>query len=102
MVLVFQEEESGEIIFYLKGADVVMQPIVRYNDWLEEEVRSLLFISLENVEQSDCHCSQKRVMEKKAHTIVKYKYFSVKEDRTLGTFLADMILMSDKWTDSQG
>ena len=39
---------------------------------------------------------------KKAHTIVKYKYFSVKEDRTFGTFLADMFLMSDKWTDSQG
>ena len=43
---VFQEEESGEIIFYLKGADTVMQPIVQYNDWLEEEVSfRVLFIS---------------------------------------------------------
>ena len=41
-----QEEESGEIIFYLKGADTVMQPIVQYNDWLEEEVSfRVLFIS---------------------------------------------------------
>lgn len=37
-VPVLQEEESGEIIFYLKGADTVMQSIVQYNDWLEEEV----------------------------------------------------------------
>ena len=30
---------SGEITFYVKGADVVMSGIVQYNDWLEEEVR---------------------------------------------------------------
>ncbi|KAK3707412.1 hypothetical protein RRG08_034469 [Elysia crispata] len=30
-------DEAGEITFYLKGADVVMQSIVQYNDWLEEE-----------------------------------------------------------------
>lgn len=34
----FQDDQTGEIIFYLKGADVVMQSIVQYNDWLEEEV----------------------------------------------------------------
>ena len=33
-----KEEETGEITFYLKGADSVMQSIVQYNDWLEEEV----------------------------------------------------------------
>ena len=33
-----QEEESGEITFYMKGADMVMQSIVQYNDWLDEEV----------------------------------------------------------------
>jgi hypothetical protein len=26
-------------MFYLKGADTVMQSIVQYNDWLNEEVR---------------------------------------------------------------
>ena len=36
----FQEEETGEITFYMKGADMVMQTIVQYNDWLEEEVSS--------------------------------------------------------------
>ncbi|XP_048254813.1 probable phospholipid-transporting ATPase IIB isoform X1 [Haliotis cracherodii] len=37
MGIIVREEQSGEIIFYLKGADVVMQNIVQYNDWLEEE-----------------------------------------------------------------
>ena len=30
--------KSGEITFYMKGADAVMSSIVQYNDWLEEEV----------------------------------------------------------------
>lgn len=33
-----QDESTGEITFYMKGADVVMAGIVQYNDWLEEEV----------------------------------------------------------------
>ncbi|TKC41697.1 hypothetical protein EI555_013819, partial [Monodon monoceros] len=32
-----QDESTGEITFYMKGADVVMAGIVQYNDWLEEE-----------------------------------------------------------------
>uniref|UniRef100_A0A6I8QN78 Phospholipid-transporting ATPase n=1 Tax=Xenopus tropicalis TaxID=8364 RepID=A0A6I8QN78_XENTR len=30
-------DSTGEITFYMKGADVVMAGIVQYNDWLEEE-----------------------------------------------------------------
>ena len=41
IVLCIQNVTSGEIIFYMKGADVVMKSIVEYNDWLEEEVRFL-------------------------------------------------------------
>nr|CAD7195216.1 unnamed protein product [Timema douglasi] len=36
-LLCLQEDQSGDITFYLKGADVVMSGIVQYNDWLEEE-----------------------------------------------------------------
>jgi len=36
LLFVFQEPGSGKIAFYLKGADVVMREIVRYNDWLDE------------------------------------------------------------------
>ncbi|KAH0619162.1 hypothetical protein JD844_018895, partial [Phrynosoma platyrhinos] len=32
-----RDESTGEITFYMKGADVVMAGIVQYNDWLEEE-----------------------------------------------------------------
>lgn len=36
MGIIVREESSSEIVFYLKGADVVMSGIVQYNDWLEE------------------------------------------------------------------
>lgn len=36
MGIIVKEETSSEIVFYLKGADVVMSGIVQYNDWLEE------------------------------------------------------------------
>lgn len=39
-----QDESSGEITFYMKGADVAMSTIVQYNDWLEEEVRKKINI----------------------------------------------------------
>ena len=37
----FQNEETKEITFYLKGADIVMTHIVQYNDWLNEECGNL-------------------------------------------------------------
>lgn len=40
-----QEESTGEITFYMKGADVAMASIVQYNDWLEEEVKAVLLIN---------------------------------------------------------
>lgn len=37
MGIIIKDISSGEITFYLKGADVVMAGIVQYNDWLNEE-----------------------------------------------------------------
>ncbi|KAM0786043.1 hypothetical protein ACM66B_006856 [Microbotryomycetes sp. NB124-2] len=37
MGIVVRDQQTGEITFYQKGADVVMSKIVVYNDWLEEE-----------------------------------------------------------------
>ncbi|WFD43664.1 P-type phospholipid transporter [Malassezia psittaci] len=37
MGIVVRDRSSGEVIFYLKGADVVMSRIVTQNDWLDEE-----------------------------------------------------------------
>ncbi|KAL4401780.1 putative aminophospholipid-translocase [Malassezia pachydermatis] len=37
MGIVVRDRASGDVIFYLKGADVVMSRIVTHNDWLDEE-----------------------------------------------------------------
>ncbi|XP_063042011.1 probable phospholipid-transporting ATPase IIB [Engraulis encrasicolus] len=37
MGIIVREEATGDITFYMKGADVAMASIVQYNDWLEEE-----------------------------------------------------------------
>lgn len=37
MGIIVKDMNTGEITFYLKGADVVMAGIVQYNDWLNEE-----------------------------------------------------------------
>ncbi|BGP64578.1 Putative aminophospholipid-translocase [Rhodotorula toruloides] len=37
MGIVVRDRQTGETVFYQKGADVVMARIVAYNDWLEEE-----------------------------------------------------------------
>uniref|UniRef100_A0A8C5CGW2 Phospholipid-transporting ATPase n=1 Tax=Gadus morhua TaxID=8049 RepID=A0A8C5CGW2_GADMO len=37
MGIIVREEATGDITFYMKGADVAMATIVQYNDWLDEE-----------------------------------------------------------------
>lgn len=37
MGIVIRDRATDEITFYQKGADVVMAPMVKFNDWLEEE-----------------------------------------------------------------
>ncbi|KAM7283318.1 probable phospholipid-transporting ATPase IIA isoform X2 [Ixodes scapularis] len=37
MGIVVKDESTGEIFFFMKGADTVMSGIVQYNDWLDEE-----------------------------------------------------------------
>ncbi|CAH2002034.1 unnamed protein product [Acanthoscelides obtectus] len=41
MGIIVKDLQTGEILFYLKGADVVMSAIVQYTDWLEEEVGNM-------------------------------------------------------------
>jgi len=43
-VFLWQDEESGEIAFYMKGADIVMHNVVQYNDWMDEEVRRFISV----------------------------------------------------------
>ena len=41
MGIIVKDEKTNEIVFYMKGADVVMSSIVQYNDWLDEEVDNM-------------------------------------------------------------
>ena len=41
MGIIVKDKASGEIHFYMKGADTVMSSIVQYNDWLVEEVDNM-------------------------------------------------------------
>jgi len=41
MGIILRDKETGEIVFYMKGADTVMSSIVQYNDWLMEEVDNM-------------------------------------------------------------
>lgn len=41
MGIIVQDTITGEVTFYLKGADMVMTSIVQYNDWLSEESGNL-------------------------------------------------------------
>jgi len=42
----WQDDDSGEISFYMKGADIVMHNVVQYNDWMDEEVSYLMLLLL--------------------------------------------------------
>ena len=41
MGIIVRDRQTDEIIFFLKGADTVMLPIVQYNDWLNEECSNM-------------------------------------------------------------
>lgn len=41
MGIIVQDKDTSELYFYIKGADVVMIPMVQRNDWLEEECDNL-------------------------------------------------------------
>ncbi|CDW58161.1 phospholipid transporting ATPase [Trichuris trichiura] len=70
MGIIVQKEGTDEITFYIKGADVVLQPIVSYNDWLEEECANLAREGLRTL-----------VVAKKALTVQQYKAFSASYDK---------------------
>lgn len=41
MGIIVKNKTSGELMFYMKGADVVMRNIVFHQDWLDEEVTNM-------------------------------------------------------------
>jgi phospholipid-translocating ATPase len=67
MGIIVQDTTTGEITFYLKGADMVMTTIVQYNDWLNEESGNMAREGLRTL-----------VVAKKTLTIEQYNDFEAK------------------------
>jgi len=41
MGIILRDLQTNEIVFYMKGADIVMQNMIQYNDWLQEECSNM-------------------------------------------------------------
>jgi len=67
MGVIVKEESSGEIAFYMKGADVVMRNIIQYNDWMDEECDNMAREGLRTL-----------VVAKKTLTAEQYSDFEVR------------------------
>lgn len=63
MGIIVREETTGEITFYLKGADVVMSGIVQYNDWLEEECGNMAREGLRTLVVAKKHLTEEQYLD---------------------------------------
>lgn len=63
MGIIVQEDSTGDIFFYMKGADVVMASIVQYNDWLEEEVDNMAREGLRTLVVAKKHLSPEQYQD---------------------------------------
>jgi len=64
MGIIVRDKATGEILFFMKGADTVMSSIVQYNDWLVEEVDNMAREGLRTL-----------VVAKKCLTLEQYQDF---------------------------
>ena len=70
MGIIIRDQQTNEIIFYLKGADVIMQNITQYNDWLQEECSNMAREGLRTL-----------VIAKKHFTLEYYQEFEQRLNR---------------------
>ncbi|CAF0724837.1 unnamed protein product [Rotaria sp. Silwood1] len=63
MGIIIRDEQTNEIIFYLKGADIVMQSIVQYNDWLQEECSNMAREGLRTLVVAKKHLTSEHYQE---------------------------------------
>ena len=70
MGIIVKDEMSNEIVFYMKGADVVMSSIVQYNDWLEEEVDNMAREGLRTLVVAKKSLTHGRLMTESSSSVV--------------------------------
>jgi phospholipid-translocating ATPase len=80
MGIIVRDEQTNDVIFYLKGADVVMQSIVQYNDWLQEECSNMareglrtLVIAKKHLTQEQYQDFEQRLIKARLHTIDRHR-----------------------------
>jgi len=84
MGIIVKDKQSKQISFYMKGADVVMSKIVKYNDWLDEEcgnmaregLRTLVF-GKKDMREEDYDDFSRRYHD--AKTTIKDRDFNVQK-----------------------
>eukprot|EP00794_Sanderia_malayensis_P019164 gene19164-21084_t len=92
MGIIIQEEKSGEITFYMKGADTVMNTRVQYNDWLEEECGNMAREGLRTLVVA------KKTLTEDQYADFEYRYSQAKlsmEDRNSKVFAVQESLEYD-------
>lgn len=72
MGIIVKELATGEIIFFMKGADAVMQHHVNYNDWLEEECGNMAREGLRTLVVA------KKVLSEEQYADFEYRYSQAK------------------------
>ena len=72
MGIVVRDQATGDVTFYLKGADVVMSPVVTHNDWLDEECGNMAREGLRTLVMARLRLSQDSwTMFEKAYNAAK-------------------------------
>lgn len=74
MGIIVKDTSSGEITFYLKGADVVMSSIVQYTDWLEEECGNMAREGLRTLVVAKKSLTEEQYIEFEVRSIHKLLY----------------------------
>ncbi|XP_077542418.1 putative phospholipid-transporting ATPase IIA isoform X3 [Haemaphysalis longicornis] len=82
MGIVVKDEGTGEILFFMKGADAVMSGIVQYNDWLDEECGNMAREGLRTLVVAKKNLTEEQYLEFEA----RYNQAKVSiQDRTART-----------------
>lgn len=75
MGIIVKDVASGDITFYLKGADVVMSSIVQYTDWLEEECGNMAREGLRTLVVARKNLTEEQYLE--FEVCIVYLYFQI-------------------------
>ena len=81
MGIIVHDEQTNEIIFYLKGADAVMDSIVKYNDWLHEQSSNMareglrtLIVAKKRLSNEHYEEFEQRLIQARLKTINRNRY----------------------------